>query len=168
VSLELDCDADALLLQVDPAGPTCHRGTRSCFDLEGGGAGRAAGADRVTVPGQVTAPGQVTVQGFAWLEELWATIEQRAADRPEGSYTATLLAGGVDSVGRKVTEEATEVLIAAKDDASAQSAGTDRTAARSALAGEVADLVYHSLVLLADREVSPSDVLLALRARHRP
>ena len=83
---------------VDPVGPTCHRGTRSCFDPDG------AAATRET-------------QGFAWLEALWATIADRAATRPEGSYTARLLAGGVDAAGRKVTEEATEVLMAAKDDA---------------------------------------------------
>ena len=101
----LDCDGDALLLQVDPQGPTCHRGTRSCFDPEG-------------------APPERTTQGLAWLETLWSTIAERAESRPTGSYTATLLDGGVDAVSRKVTEEATEVLLAAKDDASAEAAGT--------------------------------------------
>jgi phosphoribosyl-ATP pyrophosphohydrolase/phosphoribosyl-AMP cyclohydrolase len=148
VSLATDCDSDALLLTVDPAGPTCHRGTRSCFDPDGAPAGGGS-------------------QGFAWLESLWTTIEARAADRPEGSYTAQLLAGGVDAAGRKVTEEATEVLIAAKDDASAEAAGADRTASRQALSGEAADLVYHALVLLAERGVAPSAVVDVLRGRHR-
>ena len=114
VGLATDCDSDALLVTVDPVGPTCHRGTRSCFDADGAPAGRDG-------------------QGFAWLETLWATIESRAADRPAGSYTAELLAGGVDAVARKVTEEATEVLMAAKDDAAAE-AGADlgaRPATRS-------------------------------------
>jgi phosphoribosyl-AMP cyclohydrolase / phosphoribosyl-ATP pyrophosphohydrolase len=109
----LDCDGDALLMSVEPAGPTCHRGTRSCFDPDGAPQGR-------TAQGR-TAQGH-TAQGFAWLEFLWATIDERGRTRPAGSYTARLLAGGVNSVGRKVTEEATEVLLAAKDDAAAEGA----------------------------------------------
>jgi phosphoribosyl-ATP pyrophosphohydrolase/phosphoribosyl-AMP cyclohydrolase len=144
--LALDCDADAFLLQVDPDGPTCHRGTRSCFDSAG-------------------ALVEPTPQGFAWLETLWTTIAARAADRPPGSYTASLLDGGVDAVSRKVTEEATEVLLAAKDDAAAETAGADRGTTRNALAGEAADLLYHALVLLAERDVEPSAVIDVLRAR---
>jgi phosphoribosyl-ATP pyrophosphohydrolase len=67
----------------------------------------------------------------------------------------------VDAVGRKVTEEATEVLLAAKDDAVASSAGT-----RDALAGEAADLLYHALVLLAERGLPPAAVIDTLRGRH--
>jgi phosphoribosyl-ATP pyrophosphohydrolase/phosphoribosyl-AMP cyclohydrolase len=145
VDIALDCDADALLVTVDPVGPTCHRGVRSCFDAVGAGEGAAATA----------------TQGFAWLETLWSTIAARAAERPAGSYTSSLIDGGVDAVGRKVTEEATEVLLAAKDDAVASSAAT-----REALAGEAADLVYHALVLLAERDVAPAAVLDTLRARH--
>ncbi len=148
LDLALDCDSDALLLQVDPIGPTCHRETRSCFDPIG-------------------APAAPTTQGFGWLESLWSTIASRAAEHPAGSYTTSLLDGGVDAAGRKVTEEATEVLIAAKDDATAEVAGTDRTATRDALAGEAADLVFHALVLLAERQVAPSAVLDVLRGRHR-
>jgi phosphoribosyl-ATP pyrophosphohydrolase/phosphoribosyl-AMP cyclohydrolase len=147
--LALDCDADALLLQVDPHGPTCHRGTRSCFDSEG-----------------APATPSPTPQGFDWLETLWATIASRAADRPKGSYTAALLDGGVDAVSRKVTEEATEVLLAAKDDAAAEASGADRSATRDALASEAADLLYHALVLLAQRDVALSAVIDVLRARH--
>ena len=147
VGLAIDCDGDALLVTVDPAGPTCHRGTRSCFDPDG-------------------APAGPTTQGFAWLESLWATIAARAVDRPAGSYTASLLDGGVDAVGRKVTEEATEVLMAAKDDAAAEARGADRSAPRTALAGEAADLLYHALVLLAERDLAPSTVIDTLRARH--
>ena len=148
VDLALDCDSDALLLQVDPIGPTCHRETRSCFDPDG-------------------APAEPATEGFAWLEGIWATVASRAAQRPDGSYTTTLLDGGVDAVGRKVTEEATEVLIAAKDDAAAETSGTDRSATREAVAGEAADLVFHALVLLAERGVAPSAVIDVLRGRHR-
>jgi phosphoribosyl-ATP pyrophosphohydrolase/phosphoribosyl-AMP cyclohydrolase len=146
--IALDCDADAVLLRVDPSGPTCHRDTRSCFDPE-------------------NAPADATTEGFAWLETLWATIASRATDRPDGSYTASLLSGGVDTAGRKVSEEATEVLIAAKDDAAVDASGGDRTTTRDLLAGETADLVFHALVLLAERGVAPSAVIDVLRGRHR-
>lgn len=144
VSLAADCDSDALLVTVDPIGPTCHRETRSCFDPDGATSARAT-------------------QGFPWLETLWSTIAARAAARPAGSYTTSLLDGGVDAVARKVTEEATEVLMAAKDDAVASTQAT-----RDALAGEAADLLYHALVLLAERDLPVSVVLDVLRRRHAP
>jgi len=148
IDIAIDCDSDALLLQVDPIGPTCHRGTRSCFDPDG------AAADRTT-------------QGLAWLETLWSTVAARAAERPTGSYTTSLLDGGVDAVGRKVTEEATEVLLAAKDDATAEATAAHRTTTRDAVAGETADLLFHALVLLAERGIEPSAVIDVLRGRHR-
>lgn len=147
-TLALDCDGDALLLGVDAVGPTCHRGERSCFDADDS----PAKAPRA--------------QGFAWLESLWATIAARAATRPEGSYTTRLLEGGVDLAGRKVAEEATEVLLAAKNDEAAEDAQLDRSETGRLLAGEAADLLYHALVLLAERGVAPSDVLDVLRDRH--
>jgi phosphoribosyl-ATP pyrophosphohydrolase/phosphoribosyl-AMP cyclohydrolase len=140
VDAALDCDADAVLLTVRPTGPTCHTGARSCFDAE--------------APADPTA----RVQGFRWLETLWAVIDERARTRPEGSYTTRLLDGGVNAVSRKVAEEATEVVLAAKDDT-----GTDH----GALAGEVADLLYHTLVLCRERELAPSAVIDVLRERAR-
>jgi phosphoribosyl-ATP pyrophosphohydrolase/phosphoribosyl-AMP cyclohydrolase len=145
VDIAADCDRDALLVTADPVGPTCHRGTRSCFDPETAGE---------TVIGS---------QGFAWLETLWATITERARTRPAASYTAGLLEGGIDAVARKVGEEATEVVMAAKDDAAA---GPSRESTRVALAGEAADLLYHTLVLLAERDLEPSAVIGVLRGRH--
>jgi phosphoribosyl-ATP pyrophosphohydrolase/phosphoribosyl-AMP cyclohydrolase len=148
VDLAVDCDGDALLVTADPVGPTCHRGTRSCFDPDG-------------APAKLARPASPVTQGFAWLETLWSTIASRAADRPAGSYTTSLLDGGVDAAGRKVTEEATELLLAAKDDA------TDSTPeTREAMAGEAADLLYHALVLLAERDLPPASVIATLRARH--
>jgi len=156
--ISIDCDGDALLIAADPVGPTCHRGTRSCFDP----------ADAVGAPPAVAEPAEAApphAQGFAWLETLWATIDERASADPATSYTARLLAGGVDAPARKVAEEATEVLMAAKDDAVASPAA--RPAARDALTGEVADLLYHTLVVLRERGLPPSAVIARLSERHK-
>ena len=195
VSLELDCDADAVLITARPAGPTCHTEARSCFDLEPDATAaavvptagpNATSADEVPdatsadavpdatsaayamaqsneapTPAELSPPGQ----DFAWLERLWATIEERVRTRPPGSYTSRLLDGGVDATARKVAEEATEVVMAAKDDAAAQRLGAERPT--EALAGELADLLYHSLVLCAERGLPPSAVIDALKRRHR-
>jgi phosphoribosyl-ATP pyrophosphohydrolase/phosphoribosyl-AMP cyclohydrolase len=136
VDIGLDCDGDALLIRARPAGPTCHTGAVSCF--VGG-----APPDR----------------SFAELDALWAVIAERAEHRPPGSYTTSLLEGGVDTVGRKVTEEATEVLLAAKDHAAG---------AGQRVAEEAADLIYHLLVLLAERDVPPEEVLEELAGRRQP
>jgi len=138
VDATTDCDGDAVLLRVIPTGPTCHTEKPSCFDA----------ADDNPAP----------LQGFAWLEDLWALIALRTATRPEGSYTARLVAGGVDTTGRKVAEEATEVLLAAKDHA----AGTGPA---ERVTAETADLVYHLLVLLAERGLTPAATLDELRNR---
>jgi phosphoribosyl-ATP pyrophosphohydrolase/phosphoribosyl-AMP cyclohydrolase len=163
VDLAADCDGDALLATVQPAGPACHRGERSCFDADGAATPGSAAAG----PGPATVDDPATGQGFAWLEALWATITERATSRPEGSYTSRLLAGGVDAPARKVAEEATEVVMAAKDDAVAEALAADRAGTRDALAGEAADLLYHALVLLAERGLPPSAVIARLRERHR-
>jgi phosphoribosyl-ATP pyrophosphohydrolase/phosphoribosyl-AMP cyclohydrolase len=146
-SMELDCDGDAVLIRARPAGPTCHTEARSCFDAE---------------PGERPA---TAAQDFAWLERLWAVIDDRARARPAGSYTTRLLDGGVDATARKVAEEATEVVMAAKDDDVAERSGQPRR--RAELAGELADLLYHSLVLCAERGLSPREVIETLQARHR-
>jgi phosphoribosyl-AMP cyclohydrolase / phosphoribosyl-ATP pyrophosphohydrolase len=144
VSGALDCDGDALLWSVEAVGPACHTGARSCFDV---------------------GPGAPIPQGFGWLETLWSVIEERAAARPAGSYTARLLERGVDGPARKVAEEAVEVLMAAKDDRVAEAAGaSDRD--QAPLAGEMADLLYHVLVLAAERDLQPSRVIEVLRERH--
>ena len=134
VNIEADCDSDTLLITVRPAGPACHRHTFTCFD------------DR--------SPNQ----GFHWLELLWGVIATRALERPSGSYTTRLLDGGVDMTGRKLMEEATEVLIAAKDHARGQSPNRR-------LAEELADLLYHMLALAAEREIKPAEVIAVLEER---
>jgi phosphoribosyl-ATP pyrophosphohydrolase len=89
---------------------------------------------------------------------LWQVIAARAATRPEGSYTTSLLAAGPEGPGRKVVEEAMEVLLAAKDHLAGEA--DDRRVAE-----EAADLVYHLLVLLAERDVSAEAVLRVLEER---
>jgi phosphoribosyl-AMP cyclohydrolase / phosphoribosyl-ATP pyrophosphohydrolase len=166
VDIAIDCDGDALLFQVDPTGPTCHRNTRSCFDpadavVAAAAAGAGATGATPTAPTALAPSGQ----DFAWLETLWATIDSRATADPTASYTARLVAGGVDAPARKVTEEATEVLMAAKDDAIA--APDARAKTRDDLTGEVADLLYHTLVLLRERGLPPAAVIARLRERHK-
>ena len=114
-SIALDCDGDALLVRATPIGPTCHTGARSCF----------ASTPAPATPG--SGLGDV-------LARLGAVIDQRAADRPAGSYTASLLDAGVLRTAQKVVEEAAETALAA-------AAQPDR------LAEESADLLYHLLVL---------------------
>jgi len=174
-SIEIDCDGDAYLIQAEPAGPTCHTGVRSCFD-----SGSLPADDGVPPSSSAGRSAPTTrspprpAQGFEQLEALWATIEGRRGADPSGSYTARLLAGGVDAVARKVVEEATEVLMAAKDDAAlatdpAAILPSDASASvtRARIAEESADLVYHLLVLLAERAVEPRRALAVLRRRSR-
>jgi phosphoribosyl-ATP pyrophosphohydrolase/phosphoribosyl-AMP cyclohydrolase len=114
-----DCDGDALLLRVRPAGPACHTGTESCF-----------------------AP---------WL---WRTIADRAGQRPEGSYVAKLLDGGAAAAAQKVGEEGVEAALAG-------AAESDER-----LVEELADLWFHSYVLLAARGLDPARVEEELSRRH--
>ncbi|MGF1665860.1 MAG: bifunctional phosphoribosyl-AMP cyclohydrolase/phosphoribosyl-ATP diphosphatase HisIE [Acidimicrobiia bacterium] len=135
VEIRSDCDDDALLVLARPAGPTCHTGSDTCW------------AEPVDA-------------GFARLERLWSVIDRRAADRPVGSYTTTLFEKGPDLPARKVVEEATEVLMAAKDHANG-------VADDHRLAEEMADLTYHLLVLIRERGLEPAAVFDVLAERER-
>lgn len=118
---------------------------------------------RATPTGPVCHTGAVScfsddaTEGFRRLEELWRVIADRAAARPAGSYTADLIGAGVNATTRKVAEEAAEVLLAAKDHAAGRDSGQ--------LAEEAADLIYHLLVVLAERGESPAAFLDALERR---
>lgn len=138
--LAADCDRDAVVVRVEPAGPACHTGARTCFHqpLEGAPAG---------VSGESLG---------AALDALLGTIAERKAAMPEGSYTTYLFTAGVNKILKKVGEEATEVVIAAKDPDD------------DAFAGEVADLLYHVGVLLAARGLDPAQVAEKLAARRKP
>jgi len=132
LELRYDCDGDALLLRVDPLGPACHTGQRSCFYRSlWGKEQKTAGV----------------------LEQLGGIIEDRQAHPQEGSYTCGLLREGLPKILKKVGEEAVEVIVAA------QSEGDER------LLSELADLVYHVLVLLAARQLHWGDVESELARR---
>jgi phosphoribosyl-AMP cyclohydrolase / phosphoribosyl-ATP pyrophosphohydrolase len=139
--LYADCDRDTLLLQVHQDGVACHTGARSCFFTRLGSAGearpRAGGA------------------GPEFLEVLERTIESRKVDRPAGSYVAGLFDKGDAFICRKIGEEATEVVTAALG-----GEGQDR------IVSEVADLWFHSLVLLSSRGISLRRVFVELARRH--
>lgn len=137
IAVSADCDGDALLVEARPNGPTCHTGSDTCWD--DGPLG----------------------EGFARLEQLWSTVQSRAADRPPDSYTARLLDAGPDLVARKLIEEATEVALAAKDHAHG-------TADDRRVAEEVADVIYHLLVVTAERGIDPRLALDVLAERAQP
>lgn len=135
VDIRSDCDDDTLLVLARPTGPACHTGADTCWN-------------------------QRNDVGFAQLESLWSTIDQRATDLPAGSYTTRLIDEGPDLPVRKVTEEAVEVLMAVKDHASGD-------ADDQRVAEEVADLLYHLLVVVRERNIDPALVLDELRRRRR-
>jgi phosphoribosyl-AMP cyclohydrolase / phosphoribosyl-ATP pyrophosphohydrolase len=141
VEVRLDCDGDALLYMVEPRGPACHTGEKSCFltTLAGEGAGLAPVDDREIPFGTM-------------VERLAGTIAQRHREMPEGSYTVSLIKGGKERLAQKVGEEAVEVVVAALSD--------------ERLGEEAADLVYHLLVLLEERGVEIEEVAKVLHDRH--
>lgn len=131
VEIAYDCDADALLYRVIPNGPACHTGADSCFHntilrhaQDDEGSGRFAEA----------------------ISHLEGVLEQRKGADPDSSYVAKLYSGGVDKIGKKIGEEATEVVIAAKN------------ASHDELVWEAADLIFHLLVLLKSADVPLDDV----------
>jgi phosphoribosyl-AMP cyclohydrolase / phosphoribosyl-ATP pyrophosphohydrolase len=130
-ALRFDCDLDAVLALVEPAGPACHTGERTCFH----------NGDLTPMPHEV-------------LPGLERTIAARAAEMPEGSYTAALLRDG-QKVGEKVQEEAEEVARAAREESDER------------VAEEAADVLYHLAVLLRSRGLSLADAEEVLLARRR-
>jgi phosphoribosyl-ATP pyrophosphohydrolase/phosphoribosyl-AMP cyclohydrolase len=145
--LSVDCDGDAILLEVHPEGPACHTGAVSCFfqTLQEAQAASAAGGELAPAP----------TFGTEVIDELAAVIAQRHRDKPEGSYVSKLIESGIDRVAKKVGEESAETVIAAmKGD-------------HDEIVWEVADLWFHSLVLLEASGVSPADVYAELAKRRK-
>ncbi|HEY3117779.1 MAG TPA: bifunctional phosphoribosyl-AMP cyclohydrolase/phosphoribosyl-ATP diphosphatase HisIE [Chloroflexota bacterium] len=150
VRAQADCDSDAILLEVNPEGPACHTGATSCFfqSLEDTAASPAT-------PLPLEDHQIEGAPGVEVLEELTEVIAQRHREMPDGSYVAKLLAGGPDAIVRKVGEEATEVIIAGKNDQNAE------------LVWEVADLWFHTLVLLESKGATLADVCAELARRRQ-
>jgi phosphoribosyl-AMP cyclohydrolase / phosphoribosyl-ATP pyrophosphohydrolase len=127
--VSLDCDNDAVLVEVEPLGPACHTGAYSCFGVE------------------------PELEGV--LQELYSVIEQRKEERPDGSYTTYLFSSGLDKILKKVGEEATETIVAAKNSDSQR------------LVSETGDLLYHLLVLLVERGVTLDEISRELKERRK-
>jgi phosphoribosyl-ATP pyrophosphohydrolase/phosphoribosyl-AMP cyclohydrolase len=136
--LRTDCDADAILVRAEPAGPTCHTGRESCF------------FQAIDTGQPIEAPAHAS-----FLDELEGIVHSRRTAAPNESYTARLFAKGRHTMAQKVGEEGLEVALAgvAQDD--------------EHLTAEVADLLFHLLVLLNERNVKLRDVLAKLKDRHR-
>ncbi|MEQ6357520.1 bifunctional phosphoribosyl-AMP cyclohydrolase/phosphoribosyl-ATP diphosphatase HisIE [Lysinibacillus sp. M3] len=134
VSIKADCDGDALVVEVIPSGPACHNGTTSCF------------TENIQQNAKV---GSVEI-----ISKLANVIAKREQEMPEGAYTTYLFDKGIDKICKKVGEEATEVVIGAKNRDTEE------------VKWEAADLIYHLLVLLQEQKVSVYDVLHVLEKRH--
>jgi phosphoribosyl-AMP cyclohydrolase / phosphoribosyl-ATP pyrophosphohydrolase len=133
-AVAVDCDGDTLLVLAEPTGPACHTGTATCW---GASAPQAAG------------------EKLAFLTTLESVIQQRIAAKPEGSYTAKLLAEGTRRIAQKVGEEGLELALAAV----AQS--------NEEIIGEAADLLYHAMLLLQVKQLSLGLVVEELQRRHK-
>lgn len=133
VSITADCDRDALLVLVEPDGPACHLGTESCFSY----------------------PLWHSESRSAFSAEgLMALLQSRKAEKPEGSYTSYLFEKGLDKILKKVGEETTEVIIAAKAEDKRETVY------------EIADLAYHVMVLMTEAGISLAEVQRELASRH--
>lgn len=133
VSITADCDKDALVVMVEKDGPACHTGAESCFN------------EKVYE--------SETLNEFSY-EGLMELIKGRKTDKKEGSYTTYLFEKGLDKILKKVGEECTEVIIAAKDNNKGETVY------------EIADLIYHLSVLMIEQNISLEDIRAELASRH--
>lgn len=140
MDIKVDCDRDALTVLVKPNGPACHTGEQSCFHHEIEEAGYTSEEAGATDLGAV-------------LHALYALVESRKRDRPAGSYTTYLFDQGLDKILKKVGEESSETLIAAKNQDP------------EALARETADLLYHLIVLLVEKGLTLEQIRSELVSR---
>jgi len=152
----LDCDGDAVAYVCRPRGPACHTGRATCFHrrLDGDAIDHTMPytlREGIVATGHIAPAGHPARAGLS--HELYSVIREQLEKRPEGSYLASLAAGGLDAILKKVGEKATEVVMAAKD------------GDRDHLAAEVADLWFHTLVLCARLDLSPAAVLDVLQDR---
>ena len=156
IDLFLDCDQDALVVLVEPAGPACHTGERSCFynSIESEAQSPKSKKQSPTVGWQNK---RVAAQNIpelgSLLEHLYGLIESRKRERPAGSYTTYLFDEGLDKILKKLGEEAAETIIAAKNKQ------------QEPLIAETSDLLYHLLVLLVERGVTLAEIREELSQR---
>jgi phosphoribosyl-ATP pyrophosphohydrolase/phosphoribosyl-AMP cyclohydrolase len=162
VDVRVDCDADALVMRVEPRGPACHTGARTCFHRELDDA-PSTQRETATVAAASRSGGATSdatdaceIDLAARLQKLYALIEERRAARPAGSYTTYLFDAGLDKILKKVGEESAETIIAAKN----EDAG--------ALVAEASDLLYHLLVLFVARGVTLAQIEAELARRAAP
>lgn len=137
VSITADCDRDALVVEVQPDGPACHLGTWSCFDY----------------PLMEADDDEALAEKFSY-EGLMELIKGRKTEKKEGSYTTYLFDKGLDKILKKVGEESTEVIIAAKAEDKAETVY------------EIADLAYHVMVLMVEAGISLEEITAELASRH--
>jgi phosphoribosyl-ATP pyrophosphohydrolase/phosphoribosyl-AMP cyclohydrolase len=142
VEVQQDCDGDAIVVQVNPVGPACHTGAESCFD------------SGVLDAALLEADGSTAKLGPGIMQELLDVINQRVSEKPEDSYTVSLIEEGPGRVAQKVVEEAGETAIASVS----QTHGD--------VANEMADLLYHCMVLLASLKM-PVDMVWEVLAKRR-
>ena len=133
VSITADCDNDALVIVVEKDGPACHTGTDSCFTKE---------------------VFKSENRGEFSMDGLYELLQGRKDNMPEGSYTTYLFSKGIDKILKKVGEESTEVIIAAKADDKKETIY------------EIADLAYHIMVMMVEMGISVEDVKKELASRH--
>lgn len=141
VEIKFDCDKDALVVLVEPNGPACHNGTTSCF------------IDNLIENQESTSFSKLS--DYQIVMNLEKLIQKRFDERPEGAYTTYLFEKGVDKILKKVGEEASEVIIAAKN------------RDHEELKWEAADLIYHLLVLLQEQNLPFKEVLNVLNERNK-
>ena len=141
VEMKLDCDQDAIVVLVNPAGPACHTGAISCFSES-------------ILKEEITVKNEASLADYQILMDLEQIIDQREKERPEGAYTTYLFEEGVDKILKKVGEEASEVIIAAKN------------RNQEELKWEASDLLYHLFVLLREQWLSFKEILNVLQERH--
>ena len=141
VDMKIDCDNDTLLVRVHPVGPTCHKGTDTCWGEENAplSGGTAQHSD-----------------ALLFLSELQDFIDRRKQEMPEGSYTTSLFTKGINKIAQKVGEEALETVIEATN-------GTKEN-----LVYEASDLLYHLIVMLTEKGLRIEDVAEELHRRHDP
>ena len=154
VSITADCDRDALVVKVKPDGPACHLGTWSCFDYPMLEADGDCGAEAGQAPETTAAAASSPIDDTFSYEGLMELIRGRKTEKKEGSYTTYLFEKGLDKILKKVGEESTEVIIAAKAEDKPETIY------------EIADLAYHVMVLMVEAGISLDDITKELASRH--